>query len=335
MARELWAEGWRALGEAASGQSRHQEDGEPTRRFRELLSAAISSGRAHLASPEGGEPEIPEAWGWRRATIGSGDFEREEWRPQGERIGWLEYEDLYLEPDAALAAVQKQGRDSGEPLAVTGRTLRKRLHERGLLVSTGKEREGRETLTVRHTLEGSRKGVLHVASDFLSFPSAKPDRPDRDDGKGHTCAGDVPLLWSGREREPDHMSDQRSDGPASRRAWSGRGQNPRKEPDQRKTSGHAESSHDGQVGQGAGNRGRKGSGEARTASGERERVRLRAANRRGLVIRWSEYPVWIELRDPLTGEWHEVRASKCLPGVVESANRKQSRRGAAKNGGAA
>jgi hypothetical protein len=118
----------------------------------------------------------PEAWGWRQATVGSGDFEREEWRPQGERVGWLEDEDLYLEPDAALAAVQKQGRDSGEPLAVTGRTLRKRLHERGLLLSTGKEREGRETLTVRHTLEGSRKSVLHMASDFLSIPSAKPDR---------------------------------------------------------------------------------------------------------------------------------------------------------------
>ncbi len=68
---------------------------------------------------------------------------------------------------------------------------------------------------------------------------------------------------------------------------------------------------------------------------ERERIRIEAADRRGLIIRWSEYPVWIKLRDPLTGEWHEVRAAECLPGVVESANRKRSRRGAAKNGGAA
>ena len=59
---------------------------------------------------------------------------------------------------------------------------------------------------------------------------------------------------------------------------------------------------------------------------ERERIKLKAANRRGLVIRWSEYPVWIELHDPLTGEWHEVRASECLPGVVETANRKRSRK---------
>ena len=244
-ALEIWAGGWRALEEAASGQSQHQAAGEPTRRFRELLSAAIASGRAHVANPEGGKPEVPEAWGWRRATIGSGDFEREDWRPQGERIGWLSEagEDLYLEPDAALAAVQKQGRDSGEPLAVTGRTLRKRLHERGLLLSTGKEREGRETLTVRQTLEGSRKGVLHMASNFLSIPSAKPDQPDHDHGKAHDPADGVPPLWSGREREPD----------------------------QRKARKHAENSCNGQVGQVADENGAEGRKRARTSSGGRER----------------------------------------------------------------
>jgi hypothetical protein len=59
---------------------------------------------------------------------------------------------------------------------------------------------------------------------------------------------------------------------------------------------------------------------------ERECIRLGAADRRGLIIRWSEYPVWIELHDPLTGDWHEVRASECLPGVVKTANRKRRRK---------
>ena len=270
-ARELWARGWRALGEAASGQSQHQEAGEPTRRFRELLSAAIASGRAHVANTEGCEPEVPEAWGWRRATFGSGDFEREEWRPQCERVGWLEDEDLYLEPNAALAAVQKQGRDSGEPLAVTGRTLRKRLHERGLLLSTGKESEGCETLTVRHTLECSRKSVLHMASDFLSIPSEEPDQPDHADGKAHSHAVNVPPLWSGREREPDHTADQQSPRQAPRRGWSGRGQEPRGEPDQPKARKQAENIRNGQVGQVAENYGTEASEGARTSSGERER----------------------------------------------------------------
>ena len=52
---------------------------------------------------------------------------------------------------------------------------------------------------------------------------------------------------------------------------------------------------------------------------ERERRKLEEAVRRGLVIRWSREPGWISLHDPTTGEWHEVKASECLPSVVESA----------------
>ena len=59
----------------------------------------------------------------------------------------------------------------------------------------------------------------------------------------------------------------------------------------------------------------------------RERSNLAEASRRGLVIRWSEYPTWIKLHDPLTGDWHEVRASKCLRGVIETADRYRKKRG--------
>ncbi len=48
---------------------------------------------------------------------------------------------------------------------------------------------------------------------------------------------------------------------------------------------------------------------------------LEVASGRGLAIRWSEHPPWIKLHDPTTGEWPEVRASECLPGVVETADR--------------
>ena len=39
----------------------------------------------------------------------------------------------------------------------------------------------------------------------------------------------------------------------------------------------------------------------------RRRRKLEEAGRRGLVVRWSEYPNWIALHDPTSGEWHEVR----------------------------
>jgi hypothetical protein len=205
-AERLWLRGWAALGDAAAAQGQHQAAGEPTRRFCELLSAAIASGRAHVAGPEGDEPEKPGAWGWRRATVGTGDYEREEWRPLGERVGWVEKESLYLLPEAAYAAVQKQGRDSGEPLTITERTLRKRLHERGLLLSV---EDSRPTLAVRRTLGGRRRGVLHLSADFLSLHTKQPDQPDHDAEKPPEHKDRTPSLWSGLYQQPDHDTDQR------------------------------------------------------------------------------------------------------------------------------
>jgi hypothetical protein len=60
---------------------------------------------------------------------------------------------------------------------------------------------------------------------------------------------------------------------------------------------------------------------------EWERRKLQEADRRGLIARWSEYPTWIKLHDPTTGEWHEVRADECLPGVVETANKYRKKKG--------
>ena len=59
---------------------------------------------------------------------------------------------------------------------------------------------------------------------------------------------------------------------------------------------------------------------------ERERRRLEEADRRGLVIRWAREPGWISLHDPTAGDWHEVKASECLPSVVESAKAHRRRR---------
>jgi hypothetical protein len=50
-----------------------------------------------------------------------------------------------------------------------------------------------------------------------------------------------------------------------------------------------------------------------------EQRKLAEADKRGLMIKWSKKPGWISLHDPTTGEWHEVRTSECLPGVVETA----------------
>src|SRR5207244_4038223 len=75
----LWARGWAALGKAAAAQSRQLAESEPARRFLGLLMQAIASGRAHVARPDGREPNCAEAWGWRRTPSAPGDSATEEW----------------------------------------------------------------------------------------------------------------------------------------------------------------------------------------------------------------------------------------------------------------
>ena len=62
---------------------------------------------------------------------------------------------------------------------------------------------------------------------------------------------------------------------------------------------------------------------------ELKRRKLDKAVRIGLVVSWSEYPEWIKLHDPTTGEWHEVKASESLPRVVEAANKYRKKGGVA------
>ena len=62
---------------------------------------------------------------------------------------------------------------------------------------------------------------------------------------------------------------------------------------------------------------------------EWEGRKLEKASRLGCVARWSKYPTWIELHDPLTGDWHELKASECLPGFVAEADKHREEGGAA------
>lgn len=174
----LWAESWKALLTTAQAQSAHHAANEPARRFLELLTAVLTSGRAHMTAPTGSKPQDPEVWGWWQKTIGTGGYQRIEWQPQGARIGWIDGDALYLEPESSYAVAQQLARDQGESLPVTPQTLRKRLNDKGYLASHD---QARETLTMRRKLEGRERSVLHFARKLfvegLSI-AQKPDRPD-------------------------------------------------------------------------------------------------------------------------------------------------------------
>lgn len=183
----LWQRGWKALGETAHQQATYQVASEPTRRFLELLNSAIASGKAHLETPRGSEKPgtDDQLWGWELVTTGTGQNAREDWRPLGPCVGWLDGYDLYLNPDAAYATVQQLGQIGGDGLGVSAQTLWKRMHEHHLLASTDTKRA---TLKVRRVCAGGNQNVIHITLESLStHPS--PDKPDKDTAKGRVLSG--------------------------------------------------------------------------------------------------------------------------------------------------
>lgn len=152
-----------ALHQAAAAQSHHLAAAEPTTRFLDLVSAALVSGRAHLAAADGGRPEFPETLGWRKEAGRLNGSTLAECRPMGELVGWTAGDDIYLEPESSFAVAQRLAREQGEELTVGRKTLHKRLAERGLLASRDEKRGN----LVRRSLAGRRRNVLHVWKPVL------------------------------------------------------------------------------------------------------------------------------------------------------------------------
>jgi hypothetical protein len=114
-------------------------------------------------------------WGWRLKAIGHDPYERSDWQFQGDRVGWVEGDTVYLDPEASYRSAQTMVASSADGLGITAQTLRKRLHERGLLVKD----DSRETLTVRRVLEGRTRNVLQlVAGVMVPQKLDIPDIPD-------------------------------------------------------------------------------------------------------------------------------------------------------------
>jgi hypothetical protein len=180
---ELWHRGWQALLKIAAEQQEHQTAADPVPYFVRLLASALASKRAHVTNAEGAGPDIPEAWGWRSVTIGNNSG----WQPQGKQIGWLDGDDLLLSPDAAFAEAQRFAEEQGEHLSIAARTLWKRMNERGMLKS---REESRERLTVRRTLEGSRKEVLHVSASIMLPPTVPTVPADGNPREDKSSSGD-------------------------------------------------------------------------------------------------------------------------------------------------
>ena len=124
-------------------------------------------GTRALAASDGRMPPNGGAWGWLPDRDGRP-------QPSGKRIGWVRGADVYLEPQAAFAAAQDLAREQGEIIPITPQTLWRRLRDRGLLASREADRQRN---TVRLTLDGTRREVVHLRATRWSRPPRRPNRP--------------------------------------------------------------------------------------------------------------------------------------------------------------
>lgn len=154
------------LQEIAGSQAQHQRDADPVERFGLLLIGVLTSGKGHLTKLTGENPDNPEKWGYKGIATTTVYGTSTTYQPQGSKMGWLpddlEKEGLYLEPEAAYAAVQQLAQQQNETLSMTKTTLYKRMLERGFALKNQKDRN-----TFKTTIEGKQREVIKLNTLYL------------------------------------------------------------------------------------------------------------------------------------------------------------------------
>lgn len=129
---------WEAMASAMTTQKEMHTTTHPADYFLELLRSAMLSGRCHLATIEGNQPEgEAHLLGWRNGV------------PQGMLAGWIEDDEIYLEPGSAYNAANAQGNSINEALPVGKKTLWARMDEKGYIL---RKEKGNQTRTPRTRL---------------------------------------------------------------------------------------------------------------------------------------------------------------------------------------
>jgi hypothetical protein len=168
-AEAMLTKAWDTLLKLGDSQASFLSSDNPAERFITLVKTVISSGRAHIASINGDVPGVlnAELLGWREAARNDeGEIILE---GKGRRIGWIDKDGIYLDPEAAYAEVQELARHQQAAMPLTQHTLWKRLDERGLVQS---KEEGRHT--TKKTICGSRVRVIHFAIESFFEREAPP-----------------------------------------------------------------------------------------------------------------------------------------------------------------
>ena len=159
----LWERGEAAFRAVAEQQGEHQRAADPVARFPEMLAAILSSGRGHVAGPDGKEPDAPpspEAWGWeaREFRTGLGDAASPT-TAAGSKIGWVAGTSCTSTPTAPTPRCRNWPATRGRPTPSPSRPSTAGSRRRGCWSGPTADRT-----TYPVTLEGVRRRVLVLST---------------------------------------------------------------------------------------------------------------------------------------------------------------------------
>ncbi|MDB9809957.1 DUF927 domain-containing protein [Planktomarina temperata] len=141
------------------------QEASDAQRFLELIRVAVSSGKAHIESKFGGEPENPRTLGWRKVET-YGGFRSE---AMGSRIGWADKDAIYIDPGASLSIVKAIASSLDNHLGSSQLAIGKSLSEASLLTQHEK---GRNTAKV--SILGHRPNVFALRlSDIFELDGSE------------------------------------------------------------------------------------------------------------------------------------------------------------------
>ena len=168
-----------ALRVAVSDQRESQSHAAPERQFLAMIASLLTTCRAHLDPVDHRRPDSLRNYGWHDHPSVHNQVV-----PGGGLIGFVQDDDVYLDPEASFAAAQCLAREGGDAIPISQRTLTQRLYESNFLIVEASQNTHLHRLVVRRQrlrLLRLRPGaLLNHESDAVETGHAPDSHHDRE-----------------------------------------------------------------------------------------------------------------------------------------------------------
>lgn len=183
--------GWARAGIAEAISLQDSSASDPAEQLMEYLREAIANGNAHLAGMDGTVPEDASSLGWADQSTGMNP----QWRPNGQRVGIINKDRLYLFPTTAVAVARQMSQRADEAFSDTKTSLSSSMLSHGWLIADG---AGKRSV-VRRTGRSMQHRVWDIPLSALtgSSPDTPTDDTGLDGGEGPQTSpsNDIPSLF--------------------------------------------------------------------------------------------------------------------------------------------